>query len=131
MGDLMSIKIKDIIVHVIKSELDIPFAFSQGWVKKRSATLVEIKTDEGLIGWGEAFCQGLEPPEISAAVIETALKPLLLDESPMSMLSRIDEDANDNSVSVRKKLGFEELFDTTDPKVDDMDDVVGLSLIHI
>ena len=34
MGDLMSIKIKDIIVHVIKSELDIPFAFSQGWVKK-------------------------------------------------------------------------------------------------
>ena len=52
--------------------------------------------------------------------------PLLLDESSMSMLSRIDEDANDNSVSVRKKLGFEELFDTTDPKVDDMDDVVGL-----
>merc|ERR1712141_499296 len=52
--------------------------------------------------------------------------PLLLDESPMSMLSRIDEDTNDNSVSVRKKLGFEELFDTTDPKVDDMDDVVGL-----
>merc|ERR1711981_1013808 len=52
--------------------------------------------------------------------------PILLDESSMSMLSRIDEDANDNSVSVRKKLGFEELFDTTDPKVDDMDDVVGL-----
>jgi len=51
----MSIKIKDIIVHVIKSELDIPFAFSQGWVKKRSATLVEIKTDDGFIGWGEAF----------------------------------------------------------------------------
>ena len=85
MGDLMSIKIKDIIVHVIKSELDIPFAFSQGWVKKRSATLVEIKTDEGLIGWGEAFCQGLEPPEISAAVIETALKPLLLNESPLDI----------------------------------------------
>ena len=85
MGDLMSIKIKDIIVHVIKSELDIPFAFSQGWVKKRSATLVEIKTDDGLTGWGEAFCQGLEPPEISAAVIETALKPILLNESPLDI----------------------------------------------
>ena len=35
MGDLMSLKIKDIIVHVIKSDLDIPFAFSQGWVKKK------------------------------------------------------------------------------------------------
>jgi D-galactarolactone cycloisomerase len=75
----MSIKIKDIIVHVIKSELDIPFAFSQGWVKKRSATLVEIKTDEGLIGWGEAFCQGLEPPESPTSVlISTSEADLLL-----------------------------------------------------
>ena len=85
MGDLMSLKIKDIIVHVIKSDLDIPFAFSQGWVKKRSATLVEIKTNDGITGWGEAFCQGLEPPEISAAVIETALKPLLVEESTLDI----------------------------------------------
>jgi D-galactarolactone cycloisomerase len=54
-------------------------------VNKRSATLVEIKTNEGIIGWGEAFCQGLEPPEISAAVIETALKPLLLNQSPLDI----------------------------------------------
>ena len=81
----MSIKIKDIIVHVIKSDLDVPFAFSQGWVTKRSATLVEIITNDGLIGWGEAFCQGLEPPEISASVIETALKPLLIGQSPLNI----------------------------------------------
>ena len=61
----MGIKIIDVTVHVIKSDLDIPFAFSQGWVKKRSATIVEVKTNEGIVGWGEAFCQGLEPPEIS------------------------------------------------------------------
>ena len=85
MGDLMSLKIKDIIVHVIKSDLDVPFAFSQGWVKKRSVTLVEIITNDGITGWGEAFCQGLEPPEISAAVIETALKPLLVEESPLDI----------------------------------------------
>ena len=54
----MGIKITDIIIHIIKSELDVPFAFSQGWVNKRSATLVEIKTSDGLSGWGEAFCQG-------------------------------------------------------------------------
>ena len=81
----MSIKIKDIIVHVIKSDLDVPFAFSQGWVTKRSATLVEIITNDGLTGWGEAFCQGLEPPEISGAVIETALKPLLIEQSPLNI----------------------------------------------
>ena len=81
----MKIKIIDVKVHVIKSSLEIPFAFSQGWVNQRSATLVEIKTNLGLVGWGEAFCQGLEPPEISAAVIENALKPILLDQSPLNI----------------------------------------------
>ena len=42
----MGIKIIDVTVHVIKSDLDIPFAFSQGWVKKRSATIVEVKTND-------------------------------------------------------------------------------------
>ena len=81
----MGIKIIDVKVHVIKSSLEIPFAFSQGWVNVRSATLVEIKTNSGLVGWGEAFCQGLEPPEISAAVIENALKPIILDQSPLNI----------------------------------------------
>ena len=81
----MSIIIKDIIVHIIKSKLEIPFAFTQGWVNQRSATLVEIQTCDGLIGWGEAFCQGLEPPEISATVIDVALKPLLLNQSPLDI----------------------------------------------
>ena len=81
----MKIKIIDVTVHVIKSKLDKPFAFSQGWVNERSATLIEIKTNEGIVGWGEAFCQGLEPPEISAAVIENALKPILLEQCPLSI----------------------------------------------
>ena len=81
----MKIKIIDVTVHVIKSKLDKPFAFSQGWVNERSATLIEIKTNEGIVGWGEAFCQGLEPPEISAAVIENALKPILLDQCPLDI----------------------------------------------
>ena len=81
----MKIKIIDVTVHIIKSKLDKPFAFSQGWVNERSATLIEIKTNEGIAGWGEAFCQGLEPPEISAAVIENALKPILLEKCPLDI----------------------------------------------
>ena len=57
-------KIVAIHVHVLKSPLDVPFAFSQGWVHQRSATLVEVVTDSGICGWGEAFAQGLEPPEL-------------------------------------------------------------------
>jgi D-galactarolactone cycloisomerase len=76
-------KITELKVHVLKSSLAEPFAFSQGWVHQRSATLVELITDDGLTGWGEAFAQGLEPPQIAAAAIEHALKPLLLGENPL------------------------------------------------
>lgn len=76
-------KITDIKIHVLKSALTEPFAFSQGWVKQRSATLVEVLTDEGITGWGEAFAQGLEPPEIAATVIDKALKPLVIGADPL------------------------------------------------
>ena len=58
--------IKSVETIILKSDLDTPFAFSQGWVGKRVCTLVKITTDEGLVGWGEGFAQGLEPPEILA-----------------------------------------------------------------
>ncbi len=81
----MSIKITSLKVHVIQSDLETPFSFSQGWVNKRSATLVEINTNDGITGWGEAFCQGLESPEISAAVIENSLKELIINENPLDI----------------------------------------------
>ena len=76
-------KIVDLAIHVLKSPLAEPFAFSQGWVRQRSATLVEVRTDKGISGWGEAFAQGLEPPEIAATVIDTALRPLVVGADPL------------------------------------------------
>ena len=76
-------KIVEVKVHPLRTALQQPFAFSQGWVKNRSATLVEVVTDEGITGWGEAFAQGLEPPQIAAAVIQSALTPLLLGADPL------------------------------------------------
>jgi D-galactarolactone cycloisomerase len=76
-------KITDIKIHALQSPLAQPFAFSQGWVRRRSATLVEVLTDEGITGWGEAFAQGLEPPQIAVAVIDAALKPLLVGANPL------------------------------------------------
>jgi L-alanine-DL-glutamate epimerase-like enolase superfamily enzyme len=55
-------KITQVRAHVLRSALPQPFAFSQGWVSSRGATLVEVETDEGVTGWGEALCQGLQPP---------------------------------------------------------------------
>jgi D-galactarolactone cycloisomerase len=78
-------KIVDVKTYAIQSAIEPSFAFSQGWVRKRSATLAEIITDDGLSGWGEAFNQGLEPPQISAATIEHALKPLVIGANPLDI----------------------------------------------
>lgn len=78
-------KIADLKIHVLKSPLAEPFAFSQGWVRQRSATLVEVITDAGVAGWGEAFAQGLEPPEIAATVIDKALRPIVTGADPLDM----------------------------------------------
>ncbi len=76
-------KIVDVRAHCLRSPLTQPFAFSQGWVASRGATIVEVTTDEGVTGWGEALCQGLQPPEIAAAAVRSALAPLALGADPL------------------------------------------------
>src|SRR2546421_12060969 len=76
-------KIADLKTHTLKSGLAEPFAFSQGWVRQRCATVVEVITDAGITGWGEAFAQGLEPPEIAATVIDKALRPIVIGADPL------------------------------------------------
>ncbi len=74
-------KIIDVIPHAISVPLDEPFYFSQGWVHQRSSLIVELVTDEGVIGWGESLCHGLQPPHIAAAFIEQVFKPILVGRS--------------------------------------------------
>jgi D-galactarolactone cycloisomerase len=76
------VKITDIRTWALRSPIDEPFAFSQGWVRERGATIVEVVTDDGLSGFGEALCQGLQPPEIAAATVQSAFAPLLVGEDP-------------------------------------------------
>ncbi|MDQ6619228.1 MAG: mandelate racemase/muconate lactonizing enzyme family protein [Pseudomonadota bacterium] len=71
-------KITGVRTYVLKSTLDAPFAFSQGWVHQRAATIVEVLTDAGLTGWGESLCVGMQPPEIAAATIDSALAPMII-----------------------------------------------------
>ncbi|CAM0557452.1 D-galactarolactone cycloisomerase [Vreelandella titanicae] len=73
--------ITDIKTHVLSAPLEQPFAFSQGWVHQRTAMLVEVHTEDGLIGWGESINHGLQPPQVAQAVVEYALKPLLIGRS--------------------------------------------------
>lgn len=80
-----TMKITDIAIHILSTPLSEPFAFSQGWVTKRSTMIVEISTDEGITGWGESLCHGLQPPEVAGAIVEYSLKPLIIGKDPFDV----------------------------------------------
>lgn len=71
-------KITDMRAHVLEANLSQPFSYSRAWYASRTALIIEIVTDQGLIGWGE--CYG--PARINAAVVE-AMRPLLIGQDPM------------------------------------------------
>jgi D-galactarolactone cycloisomerase len=61
------VKIVAVHAHVLEAKLSQPFAYSRAWYGTRTAMIVEIETDDGIVGWGE--CYG--PARITAAVVET------------------------------------------------------------
>ena len=72
----MTLKITNIETFQLSSDLDIPFGWSQDWIKRRSVGIVKITTDEGLVGWGEG-CTGS-----SGHLIDSELSQLLIGENP-------------------------------------------------
>jgi len=64
--------------HVLEARLSQPFAYSRAWYDTRTAHVVEIETDQGVIGWGE--CYG--PARMTAAVVES-VAPWLIGEDPL------------------------------------------------
>jgi D-galactarolactone cycloisomerase len=49
------VKITSIKSHVLRYELDKELGYSQQYYKFRTAHLVEVQTDEGIIGLGRMF----------------------------------------------------------------------------
>ncbi len=71
-------RITDVRTHVLEAALSQPFAYSRAWYGTRTASIVEIVTDEGLTGWGE--CYG--PARLTAAAVES-FRPLLVGADPL------------------------------------------------
>jgi D-galactarolactone cycloisomerase len=70
--------ITNVRTHILQAKLSQPFAYSRAWYDTRTAVVVEIETDQGLIGWGE--CYG--PASITAAVVNS-VAPWLIGEDPL------------------------------------------------
>src|SRR3954467_8421655 len=74
--------IKKITCHVVAAPVARPFTSSRGWLyKSRGTCLVEIETDDGIVGWGE--CYG--PSAVAKAFIETQLAPRVIGRDPFDV----------------------------------------------
>ena len=77
-------RIIDVQTWVLRAEVPTPFFFAQpGIVTHRSSMVIAITTDDGRTGFGEALCNGHQPADITAATIDSSLKPLLFGRDPM------------------------------------------------
>ncbi|MFM0013474.1 mandelate racemase/muconate lactonizing enzyme family protein [Paraburkholderia sediminicola] len=63
---------------MLEASLSQPFAYARAWYSTRMAMIVEIETDDGLIGWGE--CYG--PAWMTSAVVKT-VTPWLIGMDPL------------------------------------------------
>jgi D-galactarolactone cycloisomerase len=72
------VKIAAIDVYPLRCDLREPFGFSQWTFRRRETTLVAVRTDEGLTGWGEAY----GPAAPSAAAIRDFLGPQVIGRDP-------------------------------------------------
>src|SRR5438045_5252899 len=72
-------KIIDVRTIPVSCPVDPPYASAAGVQARRGALLVEIETDDGIIGIGEAGLGG----GVTAAVIEKDLAPMLIGQDPL------------------------------------------------
>ena len=75
-------KITDVITHQLSVKVDEPFTSSRGWIyTTKNALVVEIRTDEGITGWGD--CYG--PAAVARTIVDTLLKPSVIGKDPFDV----------------------------------------------
>lgn len=70
----------------LAAPLDRSFGYAQGWVDRRTATLVRIEATDGTVGWGECF----GPLAGTAQIIEELLAPELVGKDPRDVAELYD-----------------------------------------
>ena len=76
-------KITNVKTYALRTKLDTPFAFSQGWVRERGRQPWSRSRPTPASPAGARRCaRGCEPPEIAAAVIRSSLAPLVTGRDP-------------------------------------------------
>ena len=80
-----TVKITEVIPHVLIGKTAPYSTWASDFVDVRYSMVVEIRTDEGITGWGESVCHGRQPGGVSAAYINYTFKPLLIGKDPFDV----------------------------------------------
>jgi len=75
-------KIADVKSHVLQYPLEKELGYSQMYFDRRTAHIVEVVTDEGIHGYGEAFGGG-QVALANKAIVERVIRPLIIGEDPL------------------------------------------------
>lgn len=75
-------KITEIRSHVLQYDLDEELGYSQQYYTNRTAHLVEVRTDEGITGWGECFGGG-NIAFANKTIVEQVIQPMILGMDPL------------------------------------------------
>ena len=70
-------KITKITSHILGYDLPETLGYSQQYYKKRTSHIVEVKTDEGVTGWGECFGPG-NIAFANKGIVEKVIQPIVL-----------------------------------------------------
>jgi galactonate dehydratase len=84
-SDKVDIRITDVIAHPLTQTLPQPTVTSWGKYTEVSIVLVEVRTDAGITGVGEALARF--SPKAYADLIETSLKPRLVGGNPTDIMA--------------------------------------------
>lgn len=68
--------------HVLQHDLPEELGYSQQYYARRTAHLVEVRTDEGTTGWGECFGPG-NVAFANKGIVEKVVQPLILGKDPL------------------------------------------------
>src|SRR5439155_1317713 len=82
-------KIKSVKCRMLAGTLDTPIQFGIGAFPTFSATLVEVTTDDGLVGIGECIVR--RAPQVTRAVVDHMLAPVITGRDPHDVEGLWDE----------------------------------------
>ncbi|MGI9357541.1 MAG: mandelate racemase/muconate lactonizing enzyme family protein, partial [Rhizobiaceae bacterium] len=75
-------KITEIRSHVLQYDMPEELGYSQQYYAKRTAHLVEVRTNEGITGWGECFGPG-NVARANKFIVENVIAPMVIGMDPL------------------------------------------------